>query len=102
MAEADIIRDRAEILRLRARIVVLERTTLAILELALRMRPEELDRNIELARARLSADYETDEFAPDIVEASERRFLAEEVDRLMRGLQADMGFRGGVPTPERG
>jgi hypothetical protein len=93
---------RREILSLRARVVVLEKMVMAVLELALRIRPEELEENLELARSRLSADYEDLEFAAEITHASQREFLAREVERLMRGVQADLGLAGGVSTPERG
>ena len=103
MAANDILPgERIELLKLRARIVVLERITLAALELSLRVRPEELKTNIELARSRLLADYEDREFAPDITDSLERAFVAEEVERLMRGVQSDMGFEGGVSVPENG
>ena len=94
--------ERAEILRLRARVVVLERAMLATLELALRIRPEELDFNIERARVSLDRSYREFDFAADVTSAQERDFLAAEVERLMRGLQADLGFTGGVPTEENG
>lgn len=100
--ETDIRGDRSEILRLRARVVVLERMALSALELALRIRPEELDRNIEIARLRLSSDYGQSHFASDVTDVAERGFLAREVERLMRGVQADLGFKGGVPRGENG
>ncbi len=94
--------DRREILQLRARVVVLERATLAALELALRVRPEELDQQLELARLRLVSDYAEVGFVTDVTDKAERRFLAEEVERLMRGLQSEMGFKGGIPIDESG
>lgn len=94
--------ERREILQLRARVVVLERATLAALELALRVRPEELDQQLEFARQRLVSDYEAESFATDVTDKAERRYLAQEVERLMRGLQSEMGFKGGVPTEENG
>lgn len=94
--------ERREILQLRARIVVLERATLAALELALRVRPEELDQQIEFARQRLVSDYTEENFAHDVTDSAERLFLAQEVERLMRGLQSEMGFKGGIPTSENG
>ena len=103
MAEhGSLSEERAEILGLRARIVVLERMAMAALELALRIRPEELTANIEIARSRLSSEYEDAEFAADIGIAAERRFMAVEVERLMRGLQADLGLKGGIATRENG
>lgn len=100
--ETTIGAERCEILNLRARIVVLERMTISAMELALRIRPEELDRNIEIARLRLSEDYEHSKFASDVIDVAERRYLAREVERLMRGMQADMGFKGGVARDENG
>lgn len=94
--------ERREILQLRARIVVLERATLAALELALRVRPEELDQQLEFARQRLVADYEEESFAIDVTNKAERQFLADEVERLMRGLQSEMGFKGGIAVSENG
>ena len=93
---------RAELLRLRARVVVAEKMAMAALELALRIRPEELRTGIEVARSKLSSDYEDTSFASDMTDPAERAFVAREVDRLMRGLQADLGFQGGVPTFEDG
>ena len=93
---------RREILSLRARVVVLERMAIAALELALRIRPEELGSNLELARSHLAMAYEDVKFAPEIENDEQRHFLAAEVERYMRGIQADLGFPGGVVTPERG
>ena len=98
--ETELGADRVEILSLRARIVAVEKMAAAALELALRIRPEELKSGIELARLRISADYDDAAFAPDIVELGERRFVAREVERLLRGLQADLGFKGGISTAE--
>lgn len=93
---------RLEILALRARVVVLERMAFAALELALRVRPEELTLGIEVARSRLADEYEGIAFAPEVRDPAERRYLAQEVERLMRGLQSDLGFQGGIRTPENG
>ncbi|MDB5596316.1 MAG: hypothetical protein JWM36_3277 [Hyphomicrobiales bacterium] len=93
---------RAEILRLRARIVVLEKASLAALELALRIRPEDLTLTIELARSRLDEGYHDVEFARDVTSEAERTFLATEVERLMRALQSELGFHGGIQQPEAG
>lgn len=93
---------RAELLRLRARLVVTEKMAMAAMELALRVRPEELRDGLEFARKRLLEDYEDLTFAPDLPEPGERAFMAKEVERLMRGLQADLGFPGGVVTEENG
>lgn len=94
--------DREELLRLRARVVALERMAMAALELALRIRPEELQKSLELARRRLVGNYSDPEFAIDLTEPDERAYVAGEVERLMRGLQADLGFEGGIPTCENG
>lgn len=98
----DLDATRREILRLRARIVVLERMAMASLELVLRVRPEELGRNFEMARERLGEAYESATFAAEVENEEQRQFLAAEVERYMRGVQADLGLVGGVDTPERG
>ena len=81
---------------------MLERAVLASLEMALRIRPEELDTLLTVARRRLAEGYEGSAFAPDITQKSERDFIAAEVERLMRGLQAEMGFAAGKSVPENG
>jgi hypothetical protein len=91
-----------ELIRLRARVVALERCMLAALELVLRIRPEELESNLELARLRLAEAYLDPEFADDVAEPEERQRLAAEVERLMRAMQSEMGFKGGIQIPERG
>jgi hypothetical protein len=93
---------RAEILSLRARIVALERATLASLELALLIRPDELKTNLEKARRSLETSYEDEDFASDVTDATERFFLAREVDRLIRAIQSEMGFAEGKAAPESG
>jgi HAMP domain-containing protein len=93
---------RLEILQLRARIVALERATLAALELALRIRPEELSINLEKARRRLQDSYLDNEFAAEITHSQERTFLSQEVERLMRAIQSEMGFPQGIQAPEEG
>jgi hypothetical protein len=94
--------DRLEILHMRARIVALERATLAALELVLRIRPEELKAGLEKMRHLLEDNYQDLEFAAEITNPSERTFLAQEVERLMRALQSEMGFPHGIPAPEEG
>ena len=98
----DVAPERQEILRLRARIVVLERSVLASLEIALRLRPEDLKRFLSMTRAGLARDYDNLAFAPDLVDEGERTFMAAEVERLLGGLQAEMGFSGGAVQPENG
>ena len=93
---------RLEILRLRARVVALERAVLATLELALRIRPDELEAFLESRRLDLSEAYLDETFAPDLEESVEREFVAKEVERLMRALQSEMDFAGGIPAPESG
>jgi hypothetical protein len=93
---------RAEILRLRARIVAVERTALAALEAVLRIRPEALEIFLESARKGLAEAYQDSSFAPDLIDPDERTFVAQEVERLMRALQAEMDFKGGVHGPEGG
>ena len=94
--------DRVEILQLRARIVALEQATLAALELVLRIRPEELNTGLEKMRHLLEGNYQDLEFAADIANPVERTFLAQEVERLMRALQSEMGFPQGIQSPEEG
>ena len=102
MEQAALDPARAEILRLRARIVALERATLASLELALLIRPDELQTNLEKARRSLEMNYEDQDFASDLTDGVERFFLAREVDRLIRAIQSEMGFSEGKPSPESG
>ena len=102
MEQAALDPARAEILRLRARIVALERATLASLELALLIRPDELQTNLEKARRSLEMNYEDQDFASDVTDGVERFFLAREVDRLIRAIQSEMGFSEGKPSPESG
>jgi hypothetical protein len=83
-------------------VVALERATLASLELVLRIRPEELKAGLENARRRLDDDYQHLDFAADIAGPAERAFLAQEVERLMRALQSEMGFPEGIQGPEEG
>jgi hypothetical protein len=98
----EITPERAEILRLRARIVALERAVLAALEVALRIRPEELEKFLESRRLELSRGYLDEKFASDLERPAERAFVAKEVDSLMRALQSEMDFAGGVSSPESG
>ncbi|MDB5596393.1 MAG: hypothetical protein JWM36_3354 [Hyphomicrobiales bacterium] len=93
---------RREILRLRARVVAVERACLAALNLVLRLRPEELNQNIETSRRLLEEGYQDVEFSPDLADGAERKFLAAEVEKSMRSLQAELGFKGGVSQPEEG
>jgi hypothetical protein len=98
----EILPDRAEILRLRARIVAVERAALAALELVLRIRPEQLEAFLESRRLELSRGYLDATFAADLEDPAERAFVAKEVERLMRSLQSEMDFTGGVSSPESG
>jgi hypothetical protein len=93
---------RLEILRLRARVVALEKATLAALELVLRIRPEELDLLLEKSRKQLEVSYLDADFAADITQPHERAFLSSEVERQMRSLQSEMGFPQGIPSAEEG
>jgi hypothetical protein len=102
MTETNLPAERLELLSLRARIVVLERTSSAALELALRIRPEELNQNIEVARRLLEEAYEDVAFSPDVTSPAERDFLAAEVEKLMRAVQSQLGFKGGIAQPEAG
>ena len=94
--------DRLELLRLRARVAVLERASMAALELALRIRPEELAKTIEIARKEMAQGYLDDDFAADLHGPKEREFVASEVSRIMRSIQAQLGLEGGVSAPDVG
>jgi hypothetical protein len=98
----EVTPDRTEILTLRARIVVAEHAALAALEAMLLIRPEQLTVILESTRKRLEQAYLDETFAPDLLNAGERVFVAKEVERLMRALQAEMGFPEGVSAPENG
>uniref|UniRef100_UPI003100E7EB hypothetical protein n=1 Tax=Neorhizobium sp. EC2-8 TaxID=3129230 RepID=UPI003100E7EB len=98
----DVTPERKEILRLRARVVSVERAALAALELVLRIAPKELEVFLESRRLDLSRAYLDETFASDLHDPAERTFLAQEVERLMRNLQADMDFKGGISSPEEG
>ncbi len=98
----EILPARLEILRLRARIVALERAALAALEIVLRLRPEELEAFLESRRLELSKGYVDDTFASDLSNPAERAFVAKEVEALMRALQSEMNVKGGISLPESG
>jgi hypothetical protein len=102
MCKPDLNPDRRELLRLRARVVVAERAALTALELMLRIRPEQLEVILEVTRSRLAEAYLDDTFAPDLTDSTERSFVAQEVEVLMRGLQAEMGFGRRKADPELG
>jgi hypothetical protein len=94
--------ERAEILHLRARIVALEQTALAAIELTLLIHPAILEKFLESQRKELEIGYLDAEFAPDLMDSSERIFVAKEVERLMRALQSELDFQGGISAPENG
>ena len=94
--------ERSEILHLRARIVALERAVDAALELVLMIKPKELEAFLESRRKDLSEGYLDAEFAADLSDPEEREFPVREVERLMRALQADMDFTGGISSAEEG
>ena len=98
----DLSPERLELLRLRARLVAVERAALAALELVLRMRPEDLEIFLESRRKLLAEGYLDETFAPDLTDPAERAFVAQEVERLMRALQSEMDFTGGIQAPESG
>jgi len=100
--DSELSPERRELLKLRARIVVLEKASLAALELALRIRPEALNQTLHIARQRLDEAYHDVDFAHDVHDPAERAFLSAEVDTLMSSLQAEMGFKGGKLGPENG
>jgi hypothetical protein len=102
MSAAGMNPDRAELLTLRARIVVTERAALAALEAMLLIRPEQLTAILQSTRRRLAESYLDETFAPDLTDPAERIFVATEVERLMRALEWEMGFEGGVNSPENG
>lgn len=102
MTDGDVSPERAELLTLRARLVVTERAALAALEAMLLIRPEQLTIILESTRRRLAEGYLDETFASDLTNPAERNFVANEVERLMRGLEYEMGFEGGVSSPENG
>src|SRR3954447_13337035 len=102
MSDDKLSRERAEFLSLRARVVVTERAALAALELMLRIRPEQLTVVLEATRKGLAEGYLDETFAPDLHSPAERAFVAKEVERLMRALQDEMGFPGGIQAAESG
>lgn len=94
--------DRLELLTPRARIVVAEPAALAALELALLERPERLTASHAAPRKGLAERCLYERFAPDLLAPAERAFVAREIERLMRALQAEMGFDEGISGPEYG
>jgi hypothetical protein len=102
MNDDELSPERVELLTLRARIVVAERAALAALEAMLRIRPEQLTVVLESNRKGLAEGYLDETFAPGLQSPAERTFVAKEVERLMRALQDEMGFPGGVQAPESG
>jgi hypothetical protein len=94
--------ERAELLSLRARIVALERTVLMSIEITRQLHPEALERHMENSRKDLADAYLDETFAPDLTNHEERLFVAGKVDALMRALQSELDFRGGISTPESG
>jgi hypothetical protein len=102
MRDGNVKPERAELLSLRARVVVVERAAMAALEAMLRIRPEQLTVILESTRRRLAEGYLDESFAPDLTDPAERTFVADEVERLMRGLEYEMGFEGGISSPENG
>jgi hypothetical protein len=90
--------ERTELLVLRARMVVAEQAALAALEAMLLIRPEQLTTILESTRKRLGEGYLDTSFATDLPDPDERAFVANEVERLMRALQAEMGFPGGISS----
>jgi len=73
----------------------------AALELALLLQPTKLNDHLMAVRRRLAQSYEDPSFAPDVTDAHERALLAQEVERLMSGLQHYLGL-GGTDQPEEG
>jgi hypothetical protein len=102
MNEDELSPVRVELLILRARIVVTECAALAALEAMLLIRPEQLTVILESTRKRLGEGYLDETFAADLHDPIERAFVAKEVERLMRALQNEMGFDGGIGAPENG
>lgn len=102
MSDDELSPERTELLTLRARIVVAERAALAALEAMLLMRPEQLTVILESTRKGLAEGYLDETFAADLHDPIERAFVAKEVERLMRGLQNEMGFDGGISSAENG
>jgi hypothetical protein len=102
MTDEELNPERAELLTLRARMVVVERAALAALEAMHLIRPEQLEIILSAARKRLAEGYLDETFAADLHGPTERAFVAKEVERLMRALQDEMGFDGGISAPENG
>jgi|tagenome__1003787_1003787.scaffolds.fasta_scaffold19715412_2 hypothetical protein len=102
MNDDELSPERAELLNLRARVVVAERAALAALEAMLLIRPEQLTVILESTRKGLAEGYLDETFAPDLHHPVERAFVAKEVERLMRALQNEMGFDGGISAPDNG
>jgi hypothetical protein len=102
MNDDELSPERAELLTLRARVVVAERAALAALEAMLLIRPEQLTVILESTRKRLAEGYLDETFAADLHHPVERAFVANEVERLMRALQNEMGFDGGISAPDNG
>ncbi len=80
--------DRAVMIRLRARLAVVERAAWFGLVHAMRTRPEETEAFIGSERARCAAGFGAKGWAGDLSEA-ERALLAQEVDAGLAQLLAD-------------
>ncbi|AWN36241.1 hypothetical protein [Methylobacterium radiodurans] len=80
--------DRAVMIRLRARLAVVERAAWFGLVHAIRTRPEETEAFIGSERARCAAGFGTKGWAGDLSEA-ERAMLAQEVDSGLSQLLED-------------
>jgi hypothetical protein len=52
-------------------------------------------------RVTLEGDYQHLDFAAQVTDPVERTFLGQEVERLMRALQSEMGFKQGYRNPRR-
>jgi len=79
MNDDELSPERAELLNLRARVVVAERAALAALEAMLLIRPEQLTVILESTRKGLAEGYLDETFAPDLHHPVERAFVAKEV-----------------------
>jgi hypothetical protein len=88
MADDDVSPDRAVMIRLRARLAVVERAAWAGFSEAMRTRPAETEAYIAAERAKCVDGFGARGWGPDLTEA-ERRMLGAEVDAGLAALIAD-------------
>ncbi|GJD95633.1 hypothetical protein [Methylobacterium iners] len=88
MSEDDVSPERAVMIRLRARLAVVERAAWAGFAEAMRTRPAETEAYIEAERAKCADGFGRRGWAADLTDA-ERRMLGAEVDSGLAALVAD-------------